>query len=79
MMFSGRSVHSVGMHARIGVVAIDRAGRVVGTTCLFPNRLALFTKASLILEVPGCSSLPNLGDQLVVEIERFESDQRRGE
>lgn len=57
------------MHSRIGVIAIDRTGRVVGTKCLYPNRLVLFAKASLILEVPSCSSLPELGDQLVVEID----------
>ncbi|MCH7669163.1 MAG: hypothetical protein IIC71_08185 [Acidobacteria bacterium] len=60
------------MHARIGVIAIDRTGRVVGTTCLYPNRLVLFAKASLILEVPWCSRLPKLGAQLVAETKRVD-------
>lgn len=79
MIFSGRSVHSVGMHSRIGVIAIDRTGRVVATKCLYPNRLVLFAKVSLILEVPLCSSLPELGDQLVVEISRIDANRRRYE
>jgi hypothetical protein len=56
-----RSIHTFGMHAPIGVVALDASGKVIGTVVVPPRRVVGIRRARWIIEVPA-GRLPAVGE-----------------
>lgn len=67
LVMAGRSVHTFGMAAPLGVVFVSRGGRVLVARTVLPGRIATCLRARLVLEVPPHVGLPAPGAVLVVE------------
>lgn len=65
MLIAGAAVHGSGMVERLGVVGLDRAGRVVAARRLDPGAALRLDDTALILELPDAHPLPEVGARLV--------------
>lgn len=65
MLIAGAAVHGRGMAEPLGVVGLDRSGRVVATRRLVPGAALLLDGAALVVELPGAHPLPEVGVRLV--------------
>jgi hypothetical protein len=63
-----RSVHSFGQRAAMELVVIGAGMTVVATRTLEPNRITIHPTASLIVELPGGSPVPSVGDRVEVTL-----------
>lgn len=66
LVLAGRSVHTFGMAAPLGVVFVSGGGRVLAARTLRPGRIATCWQARIVLEVPRQVGLPSPGAVLVV-------------
>lgn len=60
-----RSIHTFGMHAPIGVVALSSDGIVTRATVVPPHRVFVARRARWILEVAP-TPLPKVGSRLLI-------------
>jgi hypothetical protein len=58
-----RSIHTFGMHAPIGVVALDKTGFVIRAAVVPPRRVLFAPTARWLLETAS-SHLPTKGDRV---------------
>jgi hypothetical protein len=65
LIVAGATVHGIGMVEPLGVVALDRAGRVVAARLLAPGAALHLEGAAVTIEVPGGHPLPQVGVRLV--------------
>lgn len=61
MVFSARSIHTVGMREPLSVVAIDRMGRVLWVRTVGAGRLVFALCARWIVELPLDWTPPPVG------------------
>jgi hypothetical protein len=65
LLLRTRSVHGFGMDRPLLAVGLDSEWRVVGSTILRPNRVAVFRGARWVLELPADTPPPVPGTMLV--------------
>ena len=62
-----RSVHSFGLGRTLSLIATDESGIVIETRELKPNRIAVFPGASIVIELPVASAVPEVGSLVTFE------------
>jgi hypothetical protein len=65
LMIGGAAVHGIGMAEPLGVVSLDRSGRVVAARRLAPGAALRLQGAIVTVELPGAHPLPEVGVRLV--------------
>lgn len=61
LLMAGSGVHGRGMAHALGVVGLERTGRVVEIRRLEPGRRTVLAGADLVLELPPGDPLPAIG------------------
>ena len=64
LVLRARSVHSFGQRRPIEVVGLDGDMKVVAVKTLDPNRVTVIRSASMILELPAGSPVPEVADRV---------------
>lgn len=67
LLIQTRSVHTFGLGRTLSLVAIDNRMTVVGHRVLKPNRLAYFSKARFVMELPDGAAGPKIGSSIRIE------------